>query len=65
MDELSPTQSAILSLLGQGKTPKEIRYALGISQGTYGTHLERARFKLGARTPTEAAVIFALNGRDK
>ena len=54
--ELSARQRAVLRLLGQGYTPHEIADRLAISHGTVKEHIERASKKLGARTPTQAAV---------
>jgi DNA-binding CsgD family transcriptional regulator len=62
-EPLSPTERACLTLLSQGKRPKEICAALNIKQPTYSTYMMRARYKLGARTPTQAAVLFALEER--
>jgi DNA-binding NarL/FixJ family response regulator len=46
---LSPRQSAILDLMAEGETNKEISYRLGISPTTVSFHLREMRFKLGVK----------------
>lgn len=46
---LSPRQAAILHLMAEGETNKEISYRLGISPTTVSFHLREMRFKLGVR----------------
>jgi len=47
---LSPREHQILTLLGNGKTPKEVAALLSVSPKTVSTHRSRLLQKLGLRT---------------
>lgn len=53
---LTPRQLAVLHLVVQGKSDKEIGVALGISPLTVNTHVSRVLRKMGASSRTEAGV---------
>lgn len=60
---LSSRQSAILSLLGTGKTYKQIGAELGISTRTVESHVEKLRRKYGARTTAQLVVLVTTNDK--
>jgi len=53
MDKLTAREQEVVSMLMQGKRPKEITSGLCIQQSTLKMHLRNARFKAGARTTIE------------
>lgn len=55
---LSPTQVMILEHVCQGGRRKD--FPRHIRPGTWGTQIHRLRVRLGAKTLTEAAVIYSL-----
>lgn len=55
-DGLSNREQAVLDLLQQGISNKEIALALGISPRTVQKHLQRVYRRLGVATRTEAIV---------
>jgi DNA-binding CsgD family transcriptional regulator len=59
---LSSRERQVAEQVGRGHTPKEIAYALGLASSTVGNALARARSKLGVRSLTELAALFAPAG---
>ena len=55
---LSPREKQVWYFLAQGKTNREIAWALQISVGTVKTYIHRLYFKLGVSSRAEAARIF-------
>lgn len=53
---LSPRQLAVLRLVGEGETNKDIARALGISPATVKVHIAQAMAALGAVNRTDAAM---------
>jgi DNA-binding NarL/FixJ family response regulator len=53
---LTGRQSEVLSLLGEGRSTKEIARSLGLSVGTIKVHLSSIFRALGARNRVEAAI---------
>jgi two-component system, NarL family, nitrate/nitrite response regulator NarL len=61
MDELvSPRERQILTLIGMGKTSKEIAASLKISVATIGSHRKNICRKLGIHS-TAALIQYAMN----
>jgi DNA-binding NarL/FixJ family response regulator len=54
--QLSQRELAVLRLLTEGLSDKEIASRLEISSSTASKHVEAVRLKLGTRSRTEAAV---------
>jgi DNA-binding CsgD family transcriptional regulator len=50
---LSPRERTVLQLILEGRTGKEIAYALGIAERTVQTHRGRIMLKMGARNVVE------------
>ena len=61
-EPLSAREHAVLRLLGEGRSNKEIADALSLSAGTVRNYLHEAAQKLGADNRVEAARIARLNG---
>ena len=59
---LSPRERAILELLAQGSTEKEMSHTLGLGQRTLQTYLDRVRRKLAARNRVQAVAIAVAMG---
>lgn len=55
---LSPRQVEILEHICQGGRRNDMPNPIG--QGTWGTQVARLRIRLGAKTLTQAAVLYAL-----
>jgi len=53
---LSPQQRAVLELLRQGRTNREIAETLDLAEGTVKSHLQALFKRLGVRNRSEAAV---------
>lgn len=62
IEELTPRESEVLTLLAQGKQNKEIALALEISERTVKFHLSAIYGKLGAGNRTEAVRIALQQG---
>ncbi|WP_375401183.1 LuxR C-terminal-related transcriptional regulator [uncultured Amnibacterium sp.] len=56
---LTTREQEVLALLSDGRTNRQIGAALFINARTVEKHIEHIRAKLGARSRTEAAAIFA------
>ena len=54
MRDLTPRQMQVLRLLALGMTNRQIGEALGITENTVRTHVERIRRVMKARTRGEA-----------
>jgi DNA-binding CsgD family transcriptional regulator len=61
-DELTSRERAVLRLLMEGRTDREIAEALSISHRTVNGHVAHVLAKLGAETRTAAAAIAIRNG---
>jgi two-component system response regulator DesR len=59
---LTPFERRILELLASGMTRAEIASALRVSPESVSHSLTNAKEKMGARTPTEAVVVFVREG---
>ena len=55
---LSEREQAVLLVLCEGKSNKEIAFDLRISENTVENHLKHIYAKLNVRSRTEAALIF-------
>ncbi|HHB11655.1 MAG TPA: response regulator [Chromatiales bacterium] len=62
LDELTPRETEILSLLAEGQSNKVIARNLGISDGTVKLHVKAILRKLGIHSRVEAAVIAVEHG---
>lgn len=62
IDDLTPRESEILSLLAEGQSNKVIARNLGISDGTVKLHVKAILRKLGIHSRVEAAVIAVEHG---
>lgn len=62
---MSGMQCAVMVLIVDGKTAKEIGAALGISYKTVEVHTARAKEKLGAASALQAAVMWDRHFREK
>jgi len=61
-NELTPQQSEILSYLGEGKSPKEIAFTMGLSPKTITHHTTKLYEITGARGPRELTKYANQNG---
>jgi two-component system NarL family response regulator len=59
---LTPREVAVLQLVAQGKSNKEIGTVLSLAEGTVKTHLKRIYEKLGVGDRTEAALVAVQRG---
>jgi two-component system NarL family response regulator len=59
---LTPREVAVLQLVAQGKSNKEIGTSLSLAEGTVKTHLKRIYEKLGVGDRTEAALLAVQRG---
>ena len=59
---LTAAQLRVADALGQGRTTKEIAYALGISPSAVNNSIGEARRKLSLQSRSELATFFAPNG---
>ncbi len=64
MSQLTPREREIVTLLAQGKTPREIAAALCVTRATVYTHVDHARVKTATTTILELAVKAAKNPTD-
>jgi DNA-binding CsgD family transcriptional regulator len=55
---LTESERALLSLLIEGKRPKQIAGALNITLGAIAAHLYRVRHKLDAKTTVQAVALY-------
>ena len=62
IDDLTEREMQVLEQMAEGKTNKEIGYALGISQKTVEKHLESVYTKLNVSSRVEAAVLAVEKG---
>ena len=62
--DLTPRQIAVLNLLADGKTNKEIADTLSIEPGTVKSHLSKLMSKYGLHTRTKLALLWADTGRN-
>jgi len=61
-EELTPTETRILSKIVAGKSNKEIAYNLDISENTVKTHVKNIFDKLGVSDRTSAATLAIRRG---
>lgn len=59
---LSPRQREVLAFIAAGNAPKNSKDVLGISYGTFKSHLLMAYTKLGARNDAHAVAIALRKG---
>lgn len=62
IEDLTEREMQVLEQMAEGKTNKEIGYALGISQKTVEKHLESVYTKLKVNSRVEAAVLAVEKG---
>ncbi len=55
--QLTPRESQVIEMLGDGRTNRQIARALGISDNTVRSHLQSVYRKLGAGHRTEAVLL--------
>lgn len=55
---LTPQQQRVLELAAAGKAGKEIAHVLDISESAVRGHLDHARDRLGARSPSHAVLVY-------
>ena len=60
--ELSPKEYAVVQLLAEGASNKEMARRLGVAPSTINTLVNRCFEKLGAKTRTQAAVAASRSG---
>jgi len=61
---LTPSELRVLTLLCEGRHPKEIAALTGNASSTITTQCLRARRKLGARTTWQAVAMIAMTALD-
>jgi DNA-binding NarL/FixJ family response regulator len=57
-NDLTRKQAAIMGHIADGMKITDIAAQTGMAVSTVNTHLERSKRKLGAKTTTQAAVLF-------
>ena len=60
LTRLTGRERAVLALISEGKSNKEIAHALFITVHTVKAHISRILHKLAVETRTEAAVLWAI-----
>lgn len=60
--KLSPRQREVIAFIAAGHAPKNCRDIIGISYGTFRSHLLVAYAKLGARNDAHAVAIALRTG---
>ncbi|SMF94407.1 regulatory protein, luxR family [Methylomagnum ishizawai] len=58
----TPREAEVVRLLCEGRPVKGIARRLGCTPKTVSTHLEHVRFKLGAHSPVQVALIAVAEG---
>ena len=58
MDQLTPREKQIVSLIVSGKRNKQIASALGVTTGTINVHVNNILAKAGVHSRTALAVLF-------
>ena len=58
MKDLTRKEAGVIGLIADGKKITEIAEETGMAESTINTHLHRVKLKLGAKTATQAAVLF-------
>lgn len=59
---LTPQQSRVLSMLGEGLLNKQIAYELGVSEATVKAHVSAVLTKLGVDSRTQAVILLGKFG---
>ena len=62
VEALTPRETDIVRLVGQGLGNKEIAYRLGVSVATVRTHLSKVYGKIGTASRVELAILAAQTG---
>ena len=57
LQSLTPQQTRVLSMLGEGLLNKQIAYELGVSEATVKAHVSAVLLKLGVDSRTQAVII--------
>ncbi|MEO0329421.1 MAG: response regulator transcription factor [Pseudomonadota bacterium] len=57
LQSLTPQQSRVLSMLGEGLLNKQIAYELSVSEATVKAHVSAVLLKLGVDSRTQAVII--------
>lgn len=58
MNDLSPGQAAVVRLVAQGLSNRDISESLGIAEGTVKVHVRAIFKKMGVRNRTSAALTY-------
>ena len=61
-DPLTPRERAVLALVAEGRTNRQVGAELFISEKTVSVHLSRVMAKLGASSRTEAVTVAYARG---
>lgn len=64
LQTLTPQQSRVLSMLGEGLLNKQIAYELGVSEATIKAHVSAVLQKLGVDSRTQAVIQLAKIGAE-
>lgn len=64
LQTLTPQQTRVLSMLGEGLLNKQIAYELGVSEATVKAHVSAILQKLGVDSRTQAVIQLARIGTD-
>ena len=59
MQSLTPQQSRVLGMLGEGLLNKQIAYELGVSEATVKAHVSAILLKLGVDSRTQAVILLS------
>lgn len=57
LQSLTPQQTRVLTMLGEGLLNKQIAYELGVSEATVKAHVSAVLLKLGVDSRTQAVII--------
>ncbi|MEM7290567.1 MAG: response regulator transcription factor [Pseudomonadota bacterium] len=57
LQSLTPQQTRVLAMLGEGLLNKQIAYELGVSEATVKAHVSAVLLKLGVDSRTQAVII--------
>jgi DNA-binding NarL/FixJ family response regulator len=64
LQTLTPQQTRVLSMLGEGLLNKQIAYELGVSEATVKAHVSAILQKLGVDSRTQAVILLSKIGPD-
>ena len=64
LQSLTPQQTRVLGMLGEGLLNKQIAYELGVSEATIKAHVSAVLQKLGVDSRTQAVILLSKIGSD-